>query len=209
MPGTAIGAVCEGVVVVGSDGIGMTCDPYKGLLLLLPGAASLICTSGSEPAEVVLTLCGRLFRPFLLRPSLAPIFFHPLLCALIARWRLLGDVLNAQSDVGGVVGGVMGSLPDGDPVLPVSSDNPVSRSTGSPEADPDRLWSLVHERLRSGKKPTFGDFVDSSGLDRDEDSFGMRSLRTCRKSWSSSISSGEGVATDARNGPNTESFMSS
>jgi hypothetical protein len=119
--------------------VGMTCNPYNGLLLLLPGGASLIGRSTSEPAEAVLLLCERLLRPLRLSPSLAPIFFHPLLCALMARWRLLGDVLKAQSDVGGVVGGVIGSFPDGDPVLPVSSESPTSRSATSPDDEPDRF----------------------------------------------------------------------
>lgn len=134
------GAVCKGAIIVGvTSELGMTCNPYNGLLLLLPGGASLIGRSISEPADAVLVLCARLLRPLRLRPSLAPIFFQPLLCALMARCRLLGDVLKAQSDVGGVVGGVMGSLPDGDPVLAVSSESPNSRSTTSPDDDPDRF----------------------------------------------------------------------
>lgn len=57
----------------------------------------------------------------------------------MALWRLPGEVLKAQSEVGGVVGGVIGSFPDGDPVLPVSSESPPSRSFGSPDDDPVRL----------------------------------------------------------------------
>ena len=202
--------VCNEFVVGAASETGMTCNPYNGLLLLLPGGASLIGTSISEPAEVVLALCGRLFRPFRLSPSLAPIFFHPLLCALIARCRLLGDV-ETQSEVGGVVGGVMGSFPDGDPVLPVSSESPTSRSTGSPDDEPDLFpWSFVHDRLSMGRKPTFGDRLDSSAAESEEASLGMRTrFRGCLASSSSSTNSGEGAATEARKGPNTLSFMSS
>lgn len=90
-------------------------------------------------------------------------------------------MLKPQSDVGGVVGGVIGSFPDGDPVLPVSSESAPSRSTGSPDDDPDRLvWSLVQAMFKSGRKPILGDRLDSSVLDRDEGSLGMRSrVRAC------------------------------
>ena len=64
------------------------------------------------PPDEVLPFPRLVDRFFLPRPSFALILFQPLLCALMARCRLPGEVLKPQSDVGGVVGGVSGS-PDG------------------------------------------------------------------------------------------------
>lgn len=50
----------------------------------------------------------RLFFP---KPSFAPIFFQPLAC--MALEIPLGEVPKVQSALGGVVGGVMGSFPEG------------------------------------------------------------------------------------------------
>lgn len=71
--------------------------------------------------------------PFRLNPNLAPTFFQPLLCAATARWKPPGDVLKVYSDVGGVVGGVMGSIVPGE-LLSLSSVS-ASRSTARGEAD--------------------------------------------------------------------------
>lgn len=142
-------------------------------------------------------------------PNLSPRCLQ-LLWALKALWRLPGDVPKAQSEVGGVVGGVIGSFADGDPVLPVSSESPVG-STASPDEDPDRwAWSLlVHEMLRRGRNPTLGDLTDSSMLETEDPSLCMRWRSLGSLASPSSISSGEGAATDAIKGPRTESFMSS
>lgn len=66
---------------------------------------------------------GRLVEVLRLKPSFAPTFFQPLLCAAIARWSPPGDEFPQSADVGGVVGGVMGSMAGGE--LPsLSSVNP-------------------------------------------------------------------------------------
>jgi hypothetical protein len=117
---------------------------------------------------VVLELWPRLLRLILLRPSLAPIFFQPLL----AFWRPPGEVLNPQSAMGGVVGGVMGSFPVGDGVLALSSVSPP-RSAGSLDDDAELLGSLVQGMLSIGRKPIFGDRLESSEVDK---SLGIRSL---------------------------------
>lgn len=58
-----------------------------------------------------------------LKPNLAPTFFQPLLCAAMVRWKPPGEVLNEYSGVGGVVGGVMGSMAGGE-LLSLSSVRP-------------------------------------------------------------------------------------
>ena len=117
---------------------------------------------------------ARFVRLFLLRPSFNPRCLQ-LLCALKALWMLPGDVPKAQSEVGGVVGGVIGSLADGDSVLPASSERPTG-SAASPDENPDRwAWSLlVHEMLRRGRNPALGDLVDSSMLETEDPSLCMR-----------------------------------
>lgn len=175
----------------------MTCNPYKGLPLLW--LASLM-----DASELVL------LRAFLPRPSFAPIFFQLLLWAVMARWKLPGDVLNAQSEVGGVVGGVIGSCPPvGDGVFALSSVSPSSRSAGSLDDEAELLGSPAQAILSIGKKPDFGDRLESSEVD--EGSLWSRSRdRTCLGSCASTlVASSSGGATDARKGPNTESFMSS
>jgi hypothetical protein len=111
----------------------MACDPQKGFELLL--LEELCKFSAGEPADVMLVVFECLLRPlFLLSPSFCPIFFQPVLCALMARWRVPGEALKPQSEVGGVVGGVMGSS-RGDPALAVSSESPASGDSLDDEAD--------------------------------------------------------------------------
>jgi hypothetical protein len=121
-----------------------------------------------------------------------------------------GDVLNPQSEVGGVVGGVIGSFPVGDGVFALSSVSPPMRSPASLYDEAELLGSLVHGMLSRGKKPVLGDRLESSELE--DTSLEARSRdRLCLcESWTSTppVSSGGG-ATDVKNGPNTESFMSS
>jgi len=194
----------SGEAVTVSSGIGMTCNPYKGLVFRLAWSGSRVGISTSIGAEVALELWPRLLRPILLRPSFAPIFFQPLLCELAALWRPPGDVLNSQSETGGVVGGVIGSFEAGEGVFTLPSVSP--RSADSLDDEVELLGSLVHGMLSMGKKPTFGDRLASSELD--EKSLGMRSRdRACLGSCSSAQS--WCVVTDARNGPSTESFISS
>ncbi len=119
----------------------------------------------------------RLLRPILFRPSFAPIFFQPPLCWPKAL------ALNAQSDMGGVVGGVMGSFPVGDGVLTLPSVSPP-RSAASLVDEAELLGSLVQGMLSMGRKPIFGDRLDSSELD--EKSLGIRRReRACLASCSS------------------------
>lgn len=152
----------------------MTCNPYKGLVFHLPWSASLVEISAAGPAEVILELWPRLLRLILFRPSFAPTFFHPLLCALRALWSPAGDVWNAQSEVGGVVGGVIGSFSVEGGVLPLSSESPTAWSAVSLDDEAEPLGSLVHGMLSMGRKPVLDDRLDSSELD-DEDSLGFQS----------------------------------
>lgn len=100
----------------------------------------------------------------LLKPSFAPTFFQPLLWADIARCRLPGDVLKVHSDVGGVVGGVMGSMPGGEGAEPsLSSDSPT-RSAASVDADGERVPPTLREMFSCGRKDVFGDLLCSSEL---------------------------------------------
>jgi hypothetical protein len=153
-------------------------------------------------------LWPRLLRPILLRPSFAPTFFQPLLCELMAFWRLPGEVPKAQSDIGGVVGGVIGSFAVGDGVFALSSVSPL-RSAGSLDDEAELLGSLVHGMLSIGRKPILGDplessvFGESSLVTRCRDRICLASCVSppVRPSWC--------AVTDARNGPSTESFMSS
>lgn len=69
-------------------------------------------------------------RALLLRPSLAPTFFQPLLCALMALCMDPGGEVKAHSWVGGVVGGVMRSTAVGELAALASS----GESSVSPES---------------------------------------------------------------------------
>lgn len=114
---------------------------------------------------------------------------------------------KAQSEVGGVVGGVIGSFADGEGTFPLSSLSPPC-SIGSLDDDAELLGSLDQARLSMGRKADLGDRIESCSLE-DDVSLGIRrrdrnSLGSC--SWRCSSSCG---ATDAKKGPSTESFMSS
>lgn len=99
----------------------MACRSHKLWSAAMLGLAALVLDAARWPD-----------RPFLPKPSFALTFFQPLLCALMALWRVPGEVpLNAQSVVGGVVGGVMGSQAGGE-LVPLSS---VRSSAGSLDDD--------------------------------------------------------------------------
>lgn len=115
------------------------------------------------------------------RPSLAPIFFHPLLCAATARWKLPGEgLLKVQSEVGGVVGGVIGSVPEGE------------------------LQSL--SSVRPSVSSACIDVVDRTGADN---LLLLDASRGERAGCSSDCPSSCRGATDSRKGTRRESFMSS
>lgn len=62
----------------------MTCNPYKGLVFRLGWSGSRVETLTPTGTDVALELWPRLARLILLKPSLAPTFFQPLLCELVA-----------------------------------------------------------------------------------------------------------------------------
>lgn len=66
------------------------------------------------------------------KPSFSPTFFHPLLLAATARWKPPGDAVKLHSEVGGVVGGVMGSIGRGE--LPSLSSVKLSDSRAFKDA---------------------------------------------------------------------------
>ena len=72
-------------------------------------------------------------------------------------------MLNPQSEVGGVVGGVIGSFAVGDGVFALSSVSP--RSPVSLDDEAELLGSLAHGMLSIGKKPARADRPDSSELE--------------------------------------------
>lgn len=98
-------------------GDGVTCNPHNGGWL-----------DDVEPGRRVDLL-------FLVKPNFAPIFFQ--LFPEIARCNVLGDVLYVKSEVGGVVGGVIGSAEDECGLL--LSSVIMSTSTVSIEAVVDRF----------------------------------------------------------------------
>lgn len=153
----------------------MACNPHE-------GCDELPSVSGTP--DVILLVLEPLLRPlFDLSPSFSLILFQPVLCALIARWSVPGEALNAQSEVGGVVGGVMGSS-RGDPMLSVSSVKPSSGEStdGEPEWWPESpRWSP-----KSGKKLVFGDRLASSRLPEAESCEICSFVRPCRPEWVSS-----------------------
>lgn len=90
----------------------------------------------------------RLFFP---KPSLAPIFFQPLVC--MAFEIPLGEVPKLQSELGGVVGGVIGSLPEGYPEL-LSSVKPSMGESATVDEEAERLVvSLCHPNVCRGRRP--------------------------------------------------------
>jgi hypothetical protein len=183
---------------VGGD---MTCRSHKLWSATMLGLAALVLDVPRWPD-----------RPFLPRPSFAPTFFHPLLCALMALWRVPGEVLlNAQSVVGGVVGGVMGSQAGGE-LVPLSS---VRSSAGSPVGDTYRLLrSLLRLILKWGRNDVLGDRLASSLGDKVsfEDRVRVRDLPCLdldSVNFSSNWRSPTGLERDSRNGTRTESLISS
>lgn len=56
---------------------------------------------------------GRFVDDLVLNPSLAPTFFQPLLWAAMALWKPPEEFPHSV-EVGGVVGGVMGSIAGGE-----------------------------------------------------------------------------------------------
>lgn len=184
----------------------MTCNPYKGLVFRLAWSDSRFGISPTPAgADVALELCPRLLRLILPRPSLAPTFFQPLLCELAAlRCEGAEGEVNSQSETGGVVGGVIGSDDAADGVVMLLSVSP--RSAGSLDDVEEPLGSVVHGMLNMGKKPALGDRFVSS--ETEDPSRGVRSRDRGRPSSFSSVQSCCG-ATEARNGPRTESFISS
>lgn len=70
---------------------------------------SEVVTDSISAEDVLLGCVRREDLLFLPRPSFAPIFFQ--LFPEIALWKVLGDPPDTKSDVGGVVGGVNGSMP--------------------------------------------------------------------------------------------------
>lgn len=131
----------------------MTCNPHKleSAVAVAPALAALVLEVPRWPE-----------RLFLLSPSFAPTFFQPLLCALMALCRPPGEVLlKVQSVVGGVSGGVMGSLAGGE-LVPLSSVR-SSRSGASLDDDTERLLpSALRLILRWGRNDGLGDRLDSS-----------------------------------------------
>lgn len=180
----------------------MTCNPHKGLLLeelALPAPTSSSTVSGGFSVFE-----GRLGRPFLPSRSLAPIFFQPLLWELIALCSVFGDVPNTQSEVGGVFGGVIGSVPGVELHL-LSSD-----SASPVDDDVDRFCPSLRRPMPNGRYDVFGERLESSGDEGESAGTRARGL-PCLSSWSASsppCAEGSGPV-DSRNGRKTESFISS
>lgn len=179
----------------------MTCRPHKIGSAAAPALAALVLETWVPE---------RLFRPI---PSFAPTFFQLLLCALMARCKPPGEVLKAQSVVGGVSGGVMGSLAGGE-FVPLSSVR-SSRSAGSLDEDTERLLaSPLRLILRWGRNDGLGDRPDSSlgdgaSLDsrvrvRDLPCLDFRSVGL---SWAKA--SLEWAESDSKKGTRTESLINS
>jgi hypothetical protein len=89
----------------------------------------------------------------LFHPNFAPIFFHPLPSPR-GFGLVLGDVPpKPVSDVGGVVGGVIGSRPEFDGELALSSVSPASCASGDEADDCDRYAERrLPDRLRAAER---------------------------------------------------------
>lgn len=95
---------------------------------------------------------------FLVKPNFAPILFQ--LCPDIALCKVLGDVLRVKSEVGGVVGGVIGSIPKVEFGLPLSSVKSISAV--SIELEVERLPAPPRPMINSGRYDALGDWLASS-----------------------------------------------
>lgn len=171
----------KGLGIEGTGG-GIACDPHKFSFTTAPDLAALVVE------RVGKRLVDRDLR---FRPSFAPTLFQPLLWALMALWRVPGEAVKAQSGVGGVVGGVMGSIGGGE----VDELSSVVNSSLSPASLDDEAgwWAASFRRLRFilrwGRNDDRGDRLLVSSLvvmsldERERD-------RLCLFSFSDGFSSG-------------------
>lgn len=132
MSGKAVdGQRAANVLVGGRAGVlednDVTCKPYK----TMSSSVAVSLTASCFPL-LVLDADPWPDRDFF-HPSFAPIFFQPLSREFFGL--VLGD-MTPVSEVGGVVGGVIGSPAEGDGELPLSS-------VISFDSDPDRVDELV------------------------------------------------------------------
>jgi hypothetical protein len=140
-----LGARCLAVLIseYAAGGADAACNPHN-----------VCCCNGSfEMSLSVVEDVGVGRRPLALRPnpSFSPTFFQPLLCAATARWKPPGEAVKPHSEVGGVVGGVMGSM-DGGEFPSLSSVKPSDSRACREVAERSRGTTFLMVLVRSRER---------------------------------------------------------